>query len=566
MTRRTFTQLPAGAVLMGTLLASLLPFLMVELFRASMYRVMDVPAYLVFHNITEFFSVMVSLSIFGVGWYSYDQSRDRHTLFLSAAFLAIGLLDFMHALSYAGMPPFVTPNSANKSTQFWIIARLFTASVFLASAYVYPDSQIRLFSKRPLMATVLTIPTLAFVGIIFFPAYVPDTFLEGTGLTAFKKNSEYLTIGLLVLASAAYWRRMSRTGNTLLLYYLAAFVLCIFSELVFAIYKSVYDSFNVLGHLYKVVAFYLIYKGTFTTSITSPYVELSHASENLRTEIMERNRAEEAYRALNRELEANVNERTGELTVANELLNRALGQVREAKERAEAADRTKSAFLATMSHELRTPLNSIIGFSGVLLQGLGGPLNREQSKQLGFVRDSANHLLALINDVLDLSKIEAGQLKVEPEEFDLSALLEKAVRTVRPLAEKKGLELGLAVAPGVGRVYSDARRVEQILLNLLSNAIKFTEAGSVRVECEAAGGRIEVCVVDTGIGIKLEDMGNLFKPFVQLDDGSSRRFEGTGLGLSICRHLTTLLGGEVRAESEFGKGSRFVFSLPVRQL
>ena len=130
---------PAGKILAGVFIASLLPFLLVELLNPWLYRVMDISEYLVFHNIAEFFSVMVSISIFGVGWFTYDHSKDRHILFLGAAFLAIGLMDFMHTLGYAGMPPFITPNSANKSTQFWIAVRLFTASAFLVSAWVYPD-------------------------------------------------------------------------------------------------------------------------------------------------------------------------------------------------------------------------------------------------------------------------------------------------------------------------------------------------------------------------------------------------------------------------------------------
>jgi len=237
-------------------------------------------------------------------------------------------------------------------------------------------------------------------------------------------------------------------------------------------------------------------------------------------------------------------------------------ELAQAKEAAESADRLKSAFLATMSHELRTPLNSIIGFSGILEQELAGPLNDEQKKQLAMVSESAEHLLALINDVLDISKIEAGQLKVEAGAVEISPLLEKAVRTMKPLAEGKNLALDLEIDPEGGPVIADSRRVEQVLLNLLSNAIKFTDKGSVRVRCTAEGAMIRISVTDTGIGIQKDYLERLFKPFTQIETGLSRKYEGTGLGLSISKRLVTLMGGEITVESEPGRGSTFSFTLP----
>jgi len=231
-------------------------------------------------------------------------------------------------------------------------------------------------------------------------------------------------------------------------------------------------------------------------------------------------------------------------------------------EAAQEADRLKSAFLAAMSHELRTPLNSIIGFTGIMLQGLAGPLSDEQSKQLGMVQGSARHLLNLINDVLDISKIEAGQVKIVSQPFDMRQAIEKVVRTVTPLAEKKGLALLTRVAPEVDQIVSDRRRVEQILINLLDNAVKFTEKGEVRIECEVNDGWLVTQVVDTGIGIKPEDMGKLFEAFRQIETGLTRRYEGTGLGLSICKRLVEMLGGEIWVESEWGEGSTFTFTLP----
>jgi signal transduction histidine kinase len=259
------------------------------------------------------------------------------------------------------------------------------------------------------------------------------------------------------------------------------------------------------------------------------------------------------YRA---HLEDMVAQRTGELEST-------LEELALARDRALSADRLKSAFLATMSHELRTPLNSIIGFSGVLLQGLAGPLSEEQSRQLGMVCNSADHLLALINDVLDLSKIEAGQMPLLIEPFDLCASIRGMVGAAGPLGQKKGLTLLVDIEPSIKMISSDRRRVEQVLLNLLSNSIKFTERGQVRVEAFQRDGRVTIGVIDTGMGIQEKDLDKLFRPFTQLDTGIARTHEGTGLGLSICRKLIEMLGGVIRVETAWGKGTRFSFELPI---
>lgn len=267
-------------------------------------------------------------------------------------------------------------------------------------------------------------------------------------------------------------------------------------------------------------------------------------------DISRRKAAERALRELNDTLEHKVEARTRELA--------------QAVVRAEAADRLKSTFLATMSHELRTPLNSVIGFTGILQQELAGPINEEQARQLGMVRTSARHLLELINDVLDLSKIEAGQLELRVENFDLAQSAQEALETLRPFADKKQIELVLSIPEGPLLRNGDRRRVEQILLNLINNAIKFTETGSVtlKVNPEPPNPAVMIEVIDTGIGVRAEDQAVLFKPFHQLDQGLQRQFEGSGLGLAICRRLLDMMHGTIDVDSRQGKGSRFRVRIP----
>jgi PAS domain S-box-containing protein len=254
-----------------------------------------------------------------------------------------------------------------------------------------------------------------------------------------------------------------------------------------------------------------------------------------------------AERARRQELELRVAERTRELTAANERLKE--------------LDRLKSEFLASMSHELRTPLNSIIGFTEIVLAGLAGPLNEEQGRQLQMSLNSGRHLLALINDLLDLARIEAGRAAPHDRWFDLRGVLDEVANTLAPLAAQKALPVAVHIA-GDTRMISDRKMVYQIILNLAGNAVKFTERGRVEIRCEAVGDTIEVRVIDTGIGIKSENVRLLFEAFRQLEGSARRRFEGTGLGLHLSKRLVDLLGGTISVESEFGRGSTFTLTLP----
>ncbi len=234
------------------------------------------------------------------------------------------------------------------------------------------------------------------------------------------------------------------------------------------------------------------------------------------------------------------------------------------KQIAEVANLTKSEFLANMSHELRTPLNSIIGFSDLLYEKVYGELNEKQTKAVGNISRSGKHLLNLINDILDLSKVEAGKLELDYKEFELASKLNSIVNLLAPIADRKNIQIEIYVDKDLTAVRADEARFVQIMYNLVDNAIKFShENGLVNIRAEKKGDLVEIKVKDNGIGIKLEDQHKLFKPFSQVDSFSSKKFQGTGLGLSLVKQIVNLHGGYVWFNSKIGEGSTFAFTIPI---
>jgi len=291
--------------------------------------------------------------------------------------------------------------------------------------------------------------------------------------------------------------------------------------------------------------------GNKPTSYTREDVEIAERFADHAWDIMERKQMEAALAEERNLLAKHVEERTADLSRANSNLARAL--------------RVKDEFLANMSHELRTPLNAILGLSESLAEQVAGTLNEKQLKYVTTISESGHHLLSLINDILDLAKIEAGQITLDINKVDVNSVCQASLRMIKQMAQKKNLEVSLEIDGGVGLMWADERRLKQMMVNLLSNAVKFTPEGGkigLKVMGEFEENKVLITVWDTGIGIKENDFQHLFKPFVQLDSGLARESTGTGLGLALVAQMARLHGGSVSVTSDPGKGSQFTITLP----
>ncbi|HEX5356637.1 MAG TPA: MASE3 domain-containing protein [Aquabacterium sp.] len=594
--------------------------------------------YVPIHTMLEMASVVIAVLVFASGWNAYSRNLPRHALILACAFLGVAMLDFAHALSYVGMPHFVTASSPQKAINFWLVARLLAASALLTVAVLPPENAASRGSRYGWLAGVMVLVGVTYWACLFHADQLPQTYKPGSGLTAFKIGAEFLVIAMNLAAACSFWLQMRRPLRFNAAALFGAVCVMALSECFFTLYATTSDFYNVAGHVYKLVSYLFLYRAVFIEVIEEPYREMARMGDQLRAtldavpdvmleldlhgryhavhssrletlvrpaddlmgrtvqEVLPAAEASVVMSALEEALSKGTSSgaqlqlslphgvRWFELSVSRKggvhgLDTRFIMLSRDITERkmAEAAlleqqailhaNQVKSQFLSRVSHELRTPLNAVIGFAQLLLHDANARMAAGQRLHVEYILRAGQHLLEMINDILDLTRIESGDAGLKIEPVRIGELIAQSLPMVMPQAEAMGVTVSVDTLKVDRRqVLGDERRIRQVLINVLSNAVKYNRVGGqVMVHAslsDARPGHLVVRVADTGRGVRADLMKDLFEPFNRL--GADRDgIEGTGLGLVISRRLMEAMGGEISLDSTEGVGTTVTMSLPL---
>ncbi|MGC2424032.1 MAG: MASE3 domain-containing protein [Nitrospirota bacterium] len=490
--------------------------------------------YLWIQGVTEGVSILICVLAFAITWHTFFLSKNHQNLFLGVAFLAVGILDAMHALSYYGMPDFITRNTVNKANFFWISSRLIGTFAYLSAAFVKPDSKDPDLRPLPLLVTMLTYVGLTFIAVIFLSEYLPAMYVPGTGPTPLMVRLEYLTVAAQAVTAVLFIRIYVKTKQEHYIYFIAALVISIFAEIFFTLHAGEYDTYSLLGHIYKVAMFLLIYQTLFTDSIKKPYMRLIETEGELRDYALR--------------LEEKVEERTRALALKNAEL--------------EQFNRLKTDLLAICSHDMKSPIQGSLLTLELLEMEAEGPLTDDQRRSLDMLKKNENEMLSLVTNLLDLARREENALSLKTAPVEVRALVKGWQVNQALLSERRNIAFSVNFPSRYDDLVFDLDefKLHQVLNNLMSNALKHTsDGGRITLDVDDAPekGWLLFSLYNSGAPIAEEKLDVIFEKYVQADEKDA----GTGLGLSICKMIVEMHGGRIWAEQAYD-GNLFLFTLP----
>lgn len=501
------------------IMALLAAFLILNLLAGYFYFIIPGGVYVTVHIVLEFASIIIAMMVSLMSWYQFRYKGELRSLLLSATFLLVGLADFAHSLSYAGMPDFISTNTVHKASTLWILARLIQSVGILASVCAGKKA---CNTKRAGLILFLSavLGGLIVYGITAYVHYLPPMYDAANKVqTPLKVGLEYFVIGVLAAGVVIVLRKEKKESSDF--YLAAALVAGVACEVAFTLYSSAYDGYNLLGHIYKIISFGFM-------------------------------------------LKALVDEAVAGIYRANEELEKKSSELSEMNRQLRMADGIKNNFLANTNHELKTPLSAIVAFTELIMDEENtGRLSDLQRDYLKEIRGSSLELHGKIKGLLELSGILGGKVVLHQEPVWLNEFLHEVAGSLEKAFREKGVTLSMD-CEGDLKVFADRGKLSGILTNLLDNALKFTDTGGA-VEVRALCEKQEACisVSDTGVGIDERQREQIFEMFYQVDGASTRKYGGTGIGLTLAARLAEMHGGRIDLESQLGRGSRFTLVLPL---
>lgn len=469
--------------------------------------------YLFFHIIVELFSIVIMFVLFSITWNARRFLNNRYLVFVGIAAAFIGILDLLHTLTYKGMNIIQSP--LFYANQFWIATRFFE-SIVLLTGFIFVTNRYKI-RIRNLLITYSIATVLIILSILYFEVF-PTCFIEGVGQTPFKIYSEYVIISILIIALIVLFRNKKHFNPETYTLISASIILTIVSEFCFTLYIANYDYINKIGHIFKVLSFYMIYKANIESGFKRP----------IETFFNELKISEEKVKASNQELEKQV--------------------------------ATKNKFFSIISHDLKNPVSILVGFTELLLSNHKNYSEEEKLKMYQTIHNSSEKTYKLLDNLLSWARTQTNNIPIKPVKFDMKAVLDENIS----ISNHKLKEIKIIKEYDSMMVYADIDMVHTIIRNLISNAVKYTpRGGRIIIQGKQEETFVKVSVIDNGVGIPAQKLPVLFQIDKAFSTKGTEKESGTGLGLILCTEFVAKNNGDIAVESEEGKGSKFTVTLPA---